>query len=111
MIAAVLLSIVPMDSHLVRDSVDSAESNAVHSCDWEGPRYTQWILGRDGEICDWRMDVNCSVAYHPMRIYLTDGNRVRVIRPLGIIGTVSNWDRETKEREWLPEEKRRRLGK
>lgn len=111
MLAWMLLAAIPMDRHIVVESLDVCESNVVWREDWSEQKFVdpQWIFRRDGEILHWQWDRNCSVSYHPNRVYLTDGNRLRVLRPLSIIGTISNYDREAAEREWLPEGERRGL--
>ena len=113
LLVTILLATVPMDPFIVAESVDQAESNAVWRCDWSERQFSrdQWIWRRDSEIIGWQWDENTIVTYHPNRVYVTDGRRVRILRPLGIIGTISNHDRENVEREWLPESKRKGLAK
>ncbi len=112
-LATLLLSVIPHDLHLAAETLDVCESNDVWRPDWSELQFaqSQWIWRRNSEVLGWQWDKDCIVSYHPNRVLVSDGRRVRVLRPLGIIGTHSNYDRENCEREWLPETRRKGLAR
>ena len=107
------LATVPMDPFIVAESLDVAEVNAVYRPDFSERQFTedQFIWRRDEQILGWQWRKESSIQHHPNRVYVSDGRRVRILRPLAIWQTESNFDRESIEREWLPECKRKGLAK
>lgn len=107
------LATVPMDPFIVAESLDVAEVNSVYRPDFSERQFAedQFIWRRDAEIIGWQWNRQASIQHHPNRVYVSDGRRVRILRPLAIGHTESDHDRESIEREWLPERKRKGLVK
>lgn len=113
LIATLLLATIPSDLATVSERLDVAEVNAVYRPDFSERQFTedQFIWRRGQEILGWQWRREASIQYHPPRVYVSDGRRVRILRPLAIWHTESDHDRESIEREWLPECKRKGLAK
>lgn len=114
MIATLLLLTVPYDATLtVRCDVQEVNHVMDLSCDTPRLVLSQLIVRNLGEVRDWR-NLKSRPVYDWERrqwrsTWIENGRCIEVVSPV-MVESVTDYDRELIEREWLPIEQRRRLS-
>lgn len=99
---AIILAILPHDAHVVRDSVDCVEVNAMH--DGEGTVVFRQVIGWEWShgrhtVAGWRG--MSDKTWQPPCVTWVDGQRLYVLRGRYWRTTHSQYDPEVVEREIL----------
>lgn len=110
MLAWMLLATIPMDGHIVRETVDCIEVNAVY--DGEGCQTFKQVVGWDWrcdhhEVAGWRM--MSDKTWRPPNVTWVEGQRLHILRGKYWRETHYQWDEEIAQRELFPKCFRRGL--